>query len=156
MFSWFENVTSWLLWFCIASLQKPLGSLAPFSQPIRVKTNRVLPASVFPRFTQAQRDIWLIHSSRTRDYSGLNKIAAALTHLTIHPMVSLVHSRAVSVSPSCKALASTWTKKPRKRVRRLNFSTIYGIWQKNIKYMYIMSSTIAQCRRQNLYQSKES
>ena len=46
-----SKVIKQLLWFCIATLYDWLKNLAPLSRPIRskTKTNRVLPARVFPR-----------------------------------------------------------------------------------------------------------
>ena len=65
VFNWMSKVIKQLLWFCIATLCDWLKNLAPLSQPIRskTKTNRVLPARVFPRLAPATcicDEFWLV------------------------------------------------------------------------------------------------
>ena len=66
VFNWVSKVISQLLWFCIATVCDWLKNLSPFSQPIRskTKTNRDLPAHVFPRLAPATCicfELWLVH-----------------------------------------------------------------------------------------------
>ena len=63
---WLSKVILQLLWFCIATVCDWLKNLAPLSRPIKskTKTNRDLPARVFPRLAPATCicfDLWLVH-----------------------------------------------------------------------------------------------
>ena len=64
LFNWVSKVITQLLWFCIATVCDWLKSLAPLFWPIRskTKTNRDLPARVFPRLAPAVCicfDLWI-------------------------------------------------------------------------------------------------